>query len=570
MGEGGDDDIGRGDIRLAVDRGGRLKKYLCRFVVGLIVAMLFAWAAVNLVLNHSWAKRKIESKASQAIGSPVRVGRIVAMPWGTLSLADLRLVVPEEGGMAEMPPIASCGEMLIVVEPLSLLTREVRFRRIEFADPVISLIRSGSGGLLLPKPGVELSSQPGKGEALPGTVAATGSGDEEAPDGGGASAGLSSMLVMPAGAVGATVSEESVLAEASAQEDEAESLSPVGGNETDERGAGADGPASKAVHPIVVRFNGREFHFRELVLRRGVMQVTSIETGDELLRVEDLEMTVDVGPQPRRPGRVTASRVSFLDAVEVEAIEGEVNSNGIWLDFDNLRADCFGGVVEGKARASPFFGGVPFLAGVRVKEVAVKEIASRIFPEAAIDEGMLGGEIRVLGRLRHPSSYRGSGTFNVEGAHIGKGRLLEPISKVVDVTALENVSFDDVSLKFIIGGWNIGVEDLRVASPDITLAGRGYVRAHGPLNVAIRLYLSDKAFHAVRMIEGRLPEGFALGFAPFAGSEERYFRDYLIEGNLSDPTVNFWDPAVMVRVAEMKEQIARLLKGSIEKGREEN
>jgi len=196
--------------------------------------------------------------------------------------------------------------------------------------------------------------------------------------------------------------------------------------------------------------------------------------------------------------------------------------------------------------------------GLRVEEVPVAPLVSRLAPALPLDEGALVGEIRLIGRLREPSTYRGAGEFIVAGGHWGRSELLAPLAGTFNAEALEDFVFDDFFVKFTLGNGVVGIEDLRVGSPDITLAGRGGVNFQGIMRLALRLYVSERAYLAIDSIEKRLPPGYDFGYTSFEGSRERFYRDYLLAGPLQDPLVNFWDPEKAVRAADLKKEAFKI------------
>ena len=218
-----------------------------------------------------------------------------------------------------------------------------------------------------------------------------------------------------------------------------------------------------------------------------------------------------------------------------------------------------GGTLEGKVRATPFAGGIPFLAAVRAKDVAADEVISRVVGGASVEDGNLDGELTILGRLRDPSSYRGRGNVTMAEVRLVNSSILKPLSRAANVGALSEVEVNDIYAKFGVGGTNIGIEDLRASSSDITLAGRGLVGLRSGLRFALRLYISNYASFGVRAIERRLPQGASLGFVPYEGDAERLYRDYLITGMIQAPMINFWVPEQNVPIATLKEQFVEML-----------
>lgn len=123
----------------------------------------------------------------------------------------------------------------------------------------------------------------------------------------------------------------------------------------------------------------------------------------------------------------------------------------------------------------------------------------------------------------------------------------------------QEMPFDEMGFTFAVNKGQILVDELRVASPEIALTGRGFIDFAGALSMASRFYISDRIYHAIQALESRLPAQYAFGFRQH-DSSERYFRDYLVRNSVADPTFNLWEAAPGdVRVRELRKIFSVLM-----------
>jgi len=107
------------------------------------------------------------------------------------------------------------------------------------------------------------------------------------------------------------------------------------------------------------------------------------------------------------------------------------------------------------------------------------------------------------------------------------------------------------------------INNFRIGSPEVTLTGRGGVNFQGLMRLALRLYVSERAYAAIGSIEKRLPPGHGFGYRSFEGRRDRFYRDYLLAGSLQDPLINFWDPEKDVRVDVLRKELLKLFEDRI-------
>lgn len=552
--------------RILDQAGAPWKRRLRKLLAAFLAVYLAGWAAVNLVANSKWVRQKIGNRVQTVMGTPLEVGSVVVTPCGGVRLKDLKIEVKREreGGDETLRPLFESREIRVVVSLLSLVTKSVKVKSVEVREPVFSLVREEGGGFVLP-PGLQgggllkvTKVEPGGSAASPENPAGGASTVEGASRGGmmvAGGTGEPGMLLRNGGTSmalpGLAFSSGGTAGGALAVAVAGDAGQPVGG-------VPPSGEKQPPSGPLEFRHGARRFLFDDIMMRRGLVQVFSIDGERSLLRVEDVMMRISVQSEGPLSGTFEAERAVLFDRIEAASLRSAVATDGMLFKFTEFEAEMSGGKIEGQFHTSPFYPGIPFVSSLQVKGIAVPALTAKMFPDLDFDSGAVEGLVTMIGHLRVPSSYSGQGEFKVNDGHLSRNGLLDPFAGSIDVSGLRDIEFDEAVLRFSVGGGNVRVDEVRVSSPQIVLAGRGFVNFGGKLSFASRLYVNQHAHHAITMIEKRLPEGVGLGYMP-AESNERFYRDYLVGGYVQNPVIDFWKGRGAVRMLEIREQILKLL-----------
>ena len=123
--------------------------------------------------------------------------------------------------------------------------------------------------------------------------------------------------------------------------------------------------------------------------------------------------------------------------------------------------------------------------------------------------------------------------------------------------SLQGFEFEDMSLRFAVLQGQVVVEELSVVSPDLSVSARGYVGLEGALNLAARVYVSERVHNGAKALEDRMGGAETFGFKAFEGGN-RFYRDYLVRGEVLEPTIDFLAGGVQMGVAGIQEVLLRL------------
>ncbi|MFV1995134.1 MAG: hypothetical protein ACC661_06830, partial [Verrucomicrobiales bacterium] len=274
---------------------------LFTFVVA-VVGYLVALAGVNVIANLERVRNRLGATVAYAIGEPLAVGRVRVGPLGRVHLFELEIDVEESsetGEQGERRAFFLGEEIQIRVAPFSIFGEDVRIREVVIVEPEFILTRGRDGKLLLPPGFGERMIRPegseaaggGAGEApAPGVVApSVGTLTQSAPATRGGTAGLAPPAVLPP--------LPDIPPVASGQAGVMGGTAVVKGGSTVQPKV-APLPVAP-IPPIVIRFGPRNYHFGEITMMRGSVEVVSAESGARLFEMEDMEMRMDIAGDPQ-------------------------------------------------------------------------------------------------------------------------------------------------------------------------------------------------------------------------------------------------------------------------------
>jgi hypothetical protein len=308
--------------------------------------------------------------------------------------------------------------------------------------------------------------------------------------------------------------------------------------------------------PLIVRYGVRDYFFGDFVIEKGRFKILNFD-GTPLLEVRDVELTVGVQGVPPEGGEFKAASASLFGRVEVENLRSPIVTDGVTLGLPAFECDFRGGTVKGRIETNVLAGGLPFLVGMKYEAIPM-QLASDLFGgRIAFSGGEAEGQIQLLGLLRVPATYRGKGVMRVAGARLERNQFLGRAAPAAGVNALQGFEFEDLSVRFAVLQGQVLVEEVNVVSPDLSLSARGYVGLQGELNVAARVYVSERVYHGAKAMEDGFPESMGFGFRAFEGSS-RFYRDYLVQGAITDPTIDFLENGSRMNVGEIREVLLKL------------
>ncbi|MFV1994210.1 MAG: AsmA-like C-terminal region-containing protein [Verrucomicrobiales bacterium] len=545
---------------------------------------LIALGGVNFFANLERVRGRLGAIVARAIGEPLEVGRVRVGPLGRVHLFELEINVDEKPDDDEQGrrPFFLGEEIQLLVAPFSLFGEDVRIREVVILRPEFILTRGRDGKLLLPagigermiRPeGAKGSESGGAGEAQAAGVPAgvpvspggpapsSGTARQELSDTAGGTAAVAPLAV--------PLPKPGIVPDASGRAGAGEGVAvEKGGSVAAEGGSAGSAEAAVPDVPIMIRFGKRNYHFGEILMKRGRVEVVAVGSGVRLFEIEDMEMRMAITGDPPNEGTVSARRVRLFSGIEVENLRADVNSGGLIFRLSNIEGDLLGGKVRGSVYVSPFQEGIPFRAALNCSGVAAGEALAAVGQRGPdIAQGSIGGQLRMLGYLRAPQTWVGRVAVAAVDTRIASAAMPGALAGAAKAAGMEEVPLEECLAEFTIQEGLLRIDKLRVASPQVTVGLRGFVNFQGQLSVATRLYVSEQIYQRLRGLEAGLPKNTRFGFAPFGGGAT-FARDYRLTGTLGEPAIDFWAGGPQIPLRQLRETLGDIVSTIVARGQE--
>jgi len=473
---------------------GRWKRIAKRLVIAIPLLLVLGLVGGNLFLATPMGRGFVAKKMSRAMQMPVEIGSASYTPWGGLRVRDLRVdQVSDAKGIVGVP-FFEAASFEAHVSLFSLLTKEVKVTRLVCESPKISIV---------------------KRKKIEATAVSPSSG-----------AKIVSENLSPA--------------------DPEVSPPPKGDKPIAGRPSGTKRTPPPATAP---KKKGRAFSIGEVVVHGGSFTLSNYE-GEELLRVEGLEMSLDLS-EGARTGTLGFEKAVLVGGVEVNDVESPLamlQDEAGWLELQDLSGDCLDGEISGNVKFAPKRSGKPFIAQLSGEGIDVAELAQG--RAGGLLSGVVSGRLALRGFATRPDLASGGGAFSIDSVVLAQGKGFEKVRDALEVDTGGEVHFDPAGAQFIIDKGNLIVRDASFGSGKVLVRSLGGVSRKGGLNVATRLYIDASLYSGVRAnpVEGRGD----LAFEQLEGTDW-FYRDELVTGTVKDPRIDFWrtgDPQPLEEVVK--------------------
>ncbi|MEM7384315.1 MAG: AsmA family protein [Verrucomicrobiota bacterium] len=476
-----------------------LKKILLRCVLGVLIVCLLAVVAINLILQSKGFHQRIQTEFRKRTGLPVHVAKISFFPVRGLVMKDV--TIPNAEPVAAMVglPLLKAERLQVKVALTSLLAGRLEIEEVVCSRPTLTGVQLPSGGLALP-------------------------GSEKQPE---------DQRETPVVAGPRELTRK--VGEIEPEKGRVDGSSPPGRGRADaevpERPTG--GVRRSAALSVVLKW---------LEVEDGTFQLLS--PGGRVQLLECRGIRTRLAPDDKRfhsegfLGRLHVAEVRMLKLLQGAGFEADlVFQNGV-LQLPELTGTSDGGTILGQAALHPTRPGMPFQMAVRVADVGIDPVVKRAGLRLDFTRGTLEGEMKVSGFLQRLASLNGDGYVRAVDPVIASNSLLRPVGRYLNLREFVDLRFEESHCRFKIRGTELDLEDAYLKSDNFTFRACGYAYVAKPLNIAARLYFTERVKQILRRIERQLPEGMIRPFDQLEGVEG-YYRDFRIGGPIDAPRANF-------------------------------
>lgn len=166
-------------------------------------------------------------------------------------------------------------------------------------------------------------------------------------------------------------------------------------------------------------------------------------------------------------------------------IKGILEFNRKGILSKHIDAKCCGGHVEGTLSVSTDTDPYQYKGELNFSRVAIEELAQKITKTGNSLSGLLYGNIKFQGSGADPKNFYAEGRLNVNEGYLTEVPVILSIFNFLNLRLPKKESFHSAKAKFTVKDGVIHIEDGRVYSDTIELAGRGYINFDGNIHVDV-------------------------------------------------------------------------------------
>ncbi len=234
----------------------------------------------------------------------------------------------------------------------------------------------------------------------------------------------------------------------------------------------------------------------DATFRRDLLDVIPNIEKIEWMSAEDggnVDLSLRVTQRAGEPVDVDGWGGIFLERVRagptgvlIEDVVGSLDVHNQVLEFHELSGRCAGGAAKLSGTLNLHTGDIVADASLYDVDIAHLDRALEIpGSESRHVAGWMQGALHWEGQLGEPRRARGAGQFSVRGGYLWRVPLLDATLRALSLSRPEERRSDSLAVRFRIRGQTFYVDDMRLDSEAVALAGDGRISRAGDLDLKI-------------------------------------------------------------------------------------
>jgi uncharacterized protein involved in outer membrane biogenesis len=238
--------------------------------------------------------------------------------------------------------------------------------------------------------------------------------------------------------------------------------------------ASASTPAPAAPEaPATVKRGGFEISLSKLALTDGDI-VMMTQTNKEVLHVQNMNLSSSIGfadNQLSGGGKASIDEVNLSNELQVQKISSTLKLAGDTLELGSLSGEIAGGTISGDVSVR-VLGDLNYAVQVQVKDADVDTLLQQAGARRVL-KGKLQTTVTLAGTGGLPT-IAGNGHAELVGAELAGVPLLNVLSTILQVPALQDMRFDECRVEFSITNNVLQTPVIRLISPTVQITGSGW------------------------------------------------------------------------------------------------
>jgi hypothetical protein len=241
---------------------------------------------------------------------------------------------------------------------------------------------------------------------------------------------------------------------------------PPGEAETAAEKSGVPGGKSRGGMKVVVQ---------KFVVNKGAMTLLNQE-GKPTATLTDVNITYNTLTDDRIEGVATIGKLLWADLLALMDVRAPFTYAGEDLTMRDVTASLGGGPLRGNFRAQPAAPKAPFECAFDFDNVKLDRLAIDTGWKSGRAAGILAGKVAAHGDMNRTERAEGAGELHLREGQLQQLEIVQTIGQVLGIRELANLQLRDGNADFHLGGEKIHIDRLTLASPDLELGAKGYVR----------------------------------------------------------------------------------------------
>ncbi len=213
---------------------------------------------------------------------------------------------------------------------------------------------------------------------------------------------------------------------------------------------------------------------------------------------EDVVITSTFRHADDADGTLTASHLSWEDALKFSEVRSAVHFKDGKLSFTDLHGSLAGGAVDGTITIQPDEKESPYTAALAFEGVDLARLTTEANWQPGQSAGTLGGKFDLHGSTQKMEAAEGSGHLTLANGQFNQLQLFQMIGLLLQIPELSDLRPRNAQADFRIANQHTYIDQLLVETTDLQFSTKGNVRFDGRVSMNARLAVSKK-------VAGELP-----------------------------------------------------------------
>ncbi len=251
--------------------------------------------------------------------------------------------------------------------------------------------------------------------------------------------------------------------------------------------------------------------------RRPVVRLTGIDVESQLAEAPDATGTLQI------------ASVILDDAIEFTEFTSPFHYKNGLFKLSEITAEFAGGTVDGTFVWKERDPEAPAELFVHFKNASLPVLLMPSGMSSDRFKGSLSGSFLLRALPGKPESVHGAGKVSMVGGEISQVDFLKTIGEALKIEEIAHLRLDTAEAEYKVRGGEVRLERLYLATTNLKLEARGWIREGGRLDMDAKLFLNEK-------IQKKLPR---LAKSNLEKADEHYAAlDFDISGTLDRPRTN--------------------------------